>query len=58
MSDNNVFGMVVVAIISILIGGLIFGTKIENNRLYDRCMKENENTLHVEAKKLCEERTR
>ena len=56
MTDNNIFALVVLAILALLLGGLIFGTKLENNRVYDKCMRENENVIHVEAKKLCTER--
>ena len=58
MNDSSTIGMAILGLIALILGGLMFGTKLENSRLYDRCMRENENVIHIEAKKLCTERTK
>jgi hypothetical protein len=55
---NNGDGLIVVGVFLLLLSGVGFGARLENSRLYDRCMRENENVIHIEATKLCTERTK
>lgn len=62
MSDelaNWVALIVAILIIAVMLTGAVnLGTAVENNRLYRKCLVEQQDRTHKEAVELCRERTK
>jgi len=55
MNDNYwIFPATAVAFI-ILFGLAMLGAKIENNRIYDKCLTMNSSMVYIDVVKLCRE---
>lgn len=55
MNTNYWFYPVSVVAFFMLIGLIIIGGKIENDRLYEKCLNSNSSMSYVDVTKMCKE---